>query len=68
MKKICVITGGGSQIWGIDKLIESSTNIQTVIADDPEMCVAYGVNKSLDWIAQMEEGTLNISRNRQLKA
>lgn len=63
-----VITGGGSQIWGIDKLIESSTNIQTVIADDPEMCVAYGVNKSLDWIAQMEEGTLNISRNRQLKA
>ena len=63
-----VITGGGSQIWGIDKLIESSTNIQTVIADDPEMCVAYGVNKSLDWIAQMEEGALNISRNRQLKA
>lgn len=62
-----VITGGGSHVWGIDKLIESSTNISTVIADDPDLCVAYGVNKALDWLNQMEEGTLNLSRKRQMK-
>ncbi len=63
-----VVTGGGSHIWGIDRLIESSTNIQTVIADDPDLCVAYGIHKSLDWIDQMEEGTLNLSRKRQMRA
>lgn len=62
-----VITGGGSRVWGIDKLVESSTNISTIIADDPDLCVAYGINKSLEWINEMEEGTLNLSRKRQMK-
>ncbi len=62
-----VITGGGSQIWGIDKLVESSTNISTTIADDPELCVAYGINKSLEWLNDMEDGTLNLSRKRQIQ-
>ena len=62
-----VMTGGGSRVWGIDKLIESSTNISTIIADDPDLCVAYGINKSLEWVDEMEEGTLNLSRKRQMK-
>lgn len=62
-----VLTGGGSLVWGIDKLVESSTNIKTRIADDAELCVAYGVCKSLDWINDMQEGVINLSRKRQMR-
>ena len=62
-----IVTGGGSKVWGMDKLIESSTNISTAIADDPDLCVAYGINRSLDWIDDMQEGTLNLSRKRQMQ-
>ena len=62
-----VITGGGAMIWGFDRLVESSTSIRTRIADDAEMCVAYGINKSLDMIGDMQEGPLNLSRRRQLR-
>jgi len=63
-----LLTGGGSLLWGFDKLIESRTNIQTVIADDPEMCVAFGIGKALEWVGDMQEGTINLTRRRQLKA
>ncbi|UOO37758.1 rod shape-determining protein MreB [Oscillospiraceae bacterium CM] len=63
-----VLTGGGSLLWGFDKLIESRTNIQTRIADDAEMCVGYGVGKSLDLVGDMHEGTINLARRRQMKA
>ncbi len=60
------ITGGASQIWGFDKLIESRTNIPTRIADDAELCVAYGICKSLNWIDDMQDGALNLARRKQL--
>ncbi|MEL4107044.1 rod shape-determining protein MreB [Oscillospiraceae bacterium WX1] len=63
-----VLTGGGSLLWGFDKLIESRTNIQTRIADDAEMCVGYGIGKSLDLVGDMHEGTINLARRRQMKA
>lgn len=63
-----VLTGGGSLLWGMDRLIESRTNIPTRIADDAEMCVAFGLAKSLAWIGDMNEGTLNIARRKQLKS
>ncbi len=62
-----VLTGGGALLWGFDRLIESSTSIKTRIADDPEMCVAYGINKSLELIGEMQEGPLNLARRKQLK-
>ena len=37
-----VLTGGGSLILGLDKLIEERTGIHTVIAEDPISCVAIG--------------------------
>jgi rod shape-determining protein MreB len=63
-----VLTGGGSLLWGFDKLIESRTNIPTHIADDAELCVGYGIGKSLDLVADMHEGTINLARRRQMKA
>lgn len=62
-----VLTGGSCLLWGLDKLIESRTNIPTRIADDPDQCVAFGIAKALTWIDDMQEGTINISRRKQLK-
>ncbi len=63
-----VLTGGGSLLWGFDKLIESRTNIPTRISDDAELCVGYGIGKSLDLVGDMHEGTINLARRRQMKA
>lgn len=61
-----IMTGGGSLIWGFDKLIQERTGIETHVADDAVSCVAYGTGKSLDWIADMQDGTMNISRRKQM--
>ena len=61
-----IMTGGGSLLWGFDKLIQSHTGIETRVADDAISCVAYGTGKSLQWVSEMQDGTLNISRSRQM--
>lgn len=44
-----VLTGGGSLIYGLDKLITAETGINTVIADDAMSCVAIGTGV---WVEQ----------------
>ena len=61
-----VMTGGGSLVQGFDKLIESHTGIETHVADDAISCVAYGTGKSLDSLDDMQDGTINLSRRKQL--
>ena len=61
------LTGGGSQIWGMDKLLTERTGIACTLADDPDSCVAYGCGKSLSWINQMTEGPINIARRRIMR-
>ena len=61
-----VMTGGGSLVWGFDKLIESHTGIETYVADDAISCVDLGTGRSLDWVGEMQDGTMNISRSRQM--
>ena len=61
-----VMTGGGSLVWGFDKLIESHTGIETHVADDAISCVAYGTGKSLEWVSDMQDGTMNLSRRKQM--
>lgn len=61
-----VMTGGGSLLWGFDKLVESRTGIETHVADDAISCVAYGTGKSLEWVSEMQDGTMNLSRRRQM--
>ena len=61
------LTGGGSQIWGMDQLLSERTGIQCRIADDPDSCVAYGCGKSLGWINHMNEGPINIARKRLMR-
>ena len=61
-----VLTGGGCLLYGFDKLVENSTGIHTRVADDAELCAAYGITKSLSWISDMQDGTLNLYRRKQL--
>ena len=61
-----VMTGGGSLLWGFDKLVESHTGIETHVADDAISCVAYGTGKSLDDLDHMQDGTMNLSRRKQM--
>ena len=61
------LTGGASQIWGMDMLLIERTGIGCVLADDPESCTAYGCGKSLAWINHMQEGPINIARKRAMR-
>ena len=63
-----VMTGGGSMVWGFDKLVEQKTGIETHVADEAISCVAYGTGKSLEWVSDMQDGTVNFSRRRQMQS
>lgn len=43
-----VMTGGGSMIYGLDKLLMEKTGIDVHLAEDPLCCVAKGTGASLD--------------------
>ncbi len=61
------LTGGGSQIWGMDRLLTELTSVLCTVADDADSCVAYGCGKSLAWINHMQEGPINIARRRIMR-
>ncbi len=61
-----IMTGGGSLVSGFDKLVNARTGIRTYIADDAISCVALGTGKSLDSLNTMMDGTMNLSRRRQM--
>ena len=61
-----MMTGGGSLVSGFDKLISARTGIQTFIAEDAISCVAIGTGKSLDELNNMQDGTMNLSRRKQM--
>ncbi|NLL07089.1 MAG: rod shape-determining protein [Clostridiaceae bacterium] len=50
-----VMTGGGSLIYGLDKLIQEKTGINVVVADDAVSCVALGTGKALEDIEAIEQ-------------
>lgn len=62
-----IMSGGGSLIYGIDRLIERSTGIRTVVVDDAISCAAYGAGKMLLHLDDLQDGMMNYYRKRQLK-
>jgi rod shape-determining protein MreB len=46
-----VMTGGGSLLHGLDKLISEKTGINTIIAEDAVSCVAVGTGKYIEYLA-----------------
>ena len=61
-----MMTGGGSLVSGFDKLVTARTGIHTTVADDAISCVVLGTGKSLDSLNAMQDGTMNLSRRKQM--
>lgn len=62
-----VMSGGGSLLQGMDKLIQSKTGIKTTIVDDAVSCAAYGAGKMLQKLGNLQDGMINLARRRQMK-
>ena len=57
-----VMTGGGSLIHGLDKLINRETGIPTYLADDPLSCVALGTGKALDALESLQDSLTTLNK------
>lgn len=62
-----VLSGGGSQLWGLDKLIMEHTGIATILVDDALSCTAYGAGRMLQDLDEMNEGMVNLARRKQVR-
>lgn len=65
LKNGIVMTGGGSLLFGLDRLIEDVTGIRTRVAKDAVTCVAMGTGKILKLLDNVPEGTIDLSSIRQ---
>ncbi len=61
-----VMTGGGSLLHGLNKLIEKRTGIPTYIADDAVSCVAKGTGMSLEHLDILEKNMMTSARKKYL--
>ncbi len=61
-----VMTGGGALIWGFERLISSKIGVPARVANDAISCVAHGTGKCLETLEMMQDGTMNLSRRRQM--
>lgn len=61
------LTGGCSQIYGMDKLLHEITNLPVFVADDADSCCAFGCGRAMDWMNKMNEGPANIAREKAIR-
>ena len=59
-----LVSGGGSLLHGMDRLIEKQTHIPTHIAENPIDCVAVGTGKSFQYLDKLVDGFVIPSMQR----
>ncbi|MBQ2990998.1 MAG: rod shape-determining protein [Clostridia bacterium] len=42
------LSGGGAQLFGLAEVLSDQLKIDTVLADEPELCVAHGLSELID--------------------
>lgn len=58
MDKGIIMTGGGSLLVGLDKLLSEVTQVPATIADDPVSCVARGTGRALEELDHLKGTTI----------
>lgn len=58
------MTGGGSLLHGMDKLIEERTRIHTNVAENAVECVAIGTGKSFEYLDILVDGFITPAMQR----
>ena len=57
-----LLTGGGSLLRGLDRLITEKTGMEANLSSNPMECVARGTGKSIDWVSFLEDRKLKSRR------
>lgn len=67
LKNGIVLTGGGCQLYGLDRLMADVIEIRTRVAKDPVKCVALGTGRILQYLDRMPDGVIDLSKVRGKK-
>ncbi len=62
LKNGIVLTGGGSLLYGLDRLMADVIEIRTRVAKDPIQCVAEGTGQILQYLDHLPDGVIDLSR------
>ena len=65
LKNGIILTGGGSQLYGLDRLMADVIEIGTRVTKEPIKCVALGTGKILQYLDRMPDGVIDLSRVRR---
>ena len=67
LKNGIILTGGGSLLYGLDKLMADVIEIRTTVAKDPVACVARGTGEILKYLDRLPDGVIDLSRVKKKK-
>ena len=65
MKNGIVMTGGGSMLYGLDRLIANVTGIKTKVAENAISCVAIGTGKALERYLKNPDKAISFTKEKK---